>query len=136
MPNNTDFVAVQLPEYTDVFDYEKSVYKKSTYAVPEYDENGQEKWFVSDIKEYVFRISERGLPPIFRIKEDHGNRLFISHEARLALKEAKITGVRYISLQGYRYGEISSEIDVPFTLPSEQERIKKAKTAHVLGVLR
>jgi len=55
-----------------------------------------------------------GLPPIFSVSESPAT-LFISHEARLALKKAKITGVEYELLKGIRYGEISTEIDTPVT---------------------
>jgi hypothetical protein len=115
---NTDFVAVQLTEYADVFDYENSTYSRGRYAEPEYDEvTGEEKWFVSKIKKLVLKKPKEGYPPIFRIRE-YRVALYISNEARQALKKAKITGVEYLSLQGH----FSNDIDFPVKFPDWDTR--------------
>ena len=128
-PNN-DFVAVQLTEYLDVFDYENSVYEKYIY----FDEiTGEEKSY--PIEKMVLKKPKEGYPPIFRIKEK-GVLLYISDEARQALKKANITGVEYFSSDGYRYTdgynyeEFTSEIDVPLIMPDWDTREKewRAKT--------
>jgi hypothetical protein len=117
VPNNYDYVLVQLTEYTDVFDYEKSVYTKRKYTNPRFDKNGEEEWFVSNVEEFAFHTPKDGFPPIFRVEESSAT-LFVSDEARQALKEAKITGIEYQSLQGIAYGEIRTEIDVFVDFPS------------------
>jgi hypothetical protein len=85
-----DFVLVQMTEHLDIFDYEKSKYKKD-------DANSQKIVF---IYEYVFKIPHNGLPPIFKIRES--STIFISAEAREIMKKEKITGITYISLKGYK----------------------------------
>jgi hypothetical protein len=120
VPNN-DFVAVQLTTYLDVFDYETSVYTKGTYVPPEYDEvTGAEKWFPTKIQKLVLTKPKEGYPPIFRIDQDTS--LYISDEARQALKKARITGIEYVSINGYRHGEISSEIDIQLEMPDWDTR--------------
>jgi hypothetical protein len=120
-PNN-DFVAVQLTDYLDAFDYENSVYTKDTFVPPEFDKaTGDEKWFVGDIKHLVLKKPIEGYPPIFRIRENRVP-LYISNEARQVLKQAKITGVEYLSINGYKNNEISSEIDVPLIMPDWDTR--------------
>ena len=116
VPKNYDYVLVQLTEYTDVFDYEKSVYTKQPFKTPGYDRNGREEWFVSNVKEFAFRTPKDGFPPIFRIKESPVS-LFISGEARQALKEAKISGIEYESLSGLAYGETRTETDIIVDFP-------------------
>jgi hypothetical protein len=117
VPNNFDYVLVQLTEYTNVFDYENSIYEKETYAIPEYDENGQEKWFVGIVKEFAFHTPKDGFPPIFRVEESSVS-LFVSDEARQALKEAKITGIEYEAITGYGDGH---EVDVPIDYPNNMD---------------
>lgn len=102
-----NYVAIQLIEHLDIFDYEQSSYKIGEEEPDRFE----------DISKFVFKIPVNGLPPIFRIKE-RDLYLFISSEARSALKEAKITGTRYISLQGASQTR-PSEVDTKIILSAE-----------------
>ena len=84
---NTDYVAVQLLEQLDIFDREKSVYKPSVLNPDR----------VGRIRKLVLKVPEEGLPPIFRIK-DNRTYLYVSPEAKTALEEAGITGIRFVPL--------------------------------------
>lgn len=86
--NDTDYVAVQLLEYLEVFDYEKSVYKPSRYP------NSR---VVSRLKKMVLKEPESGFPPLFRIPEKPLE-LYVSPQAKLLLEEAGITGVRFVDI--------------------------------------
>jgi hypothetical protein len=101
-----DYVAVQLTEHADVFDWEKSRYTPHE-RLPNWPK---------DVKEYVFKIPPGGLPPLFRLK-NHCVRLFVSAEARAALKAAGVCGTEYLSLRGPQKGGIGYEIDVPIVIP-------------------
>jgi hypothetical protein len=103
---NWNYVAVQLTEFADVFDWEKSKY------TPHERMPGR----VEDVKEYVFKIPPGGLPPLFRIASDRVS-LFISAEARAALKAAGVCGTTYMSLRGLQKGGIGREKDVPVVIP-------------------
>lgn len=101
-----NYVAVHFTEELEVFDYEKSKYITR-------EQNGVVKG-IRKVDEYVFKMSPQGLPPLFRIRET--SRLFVSAEARAALKQAGIAGTRYISLRGYVNG-VGDFTDVPIKLP-------------------
>jgi hypothetical protein len=118
-----NYLVVQITEYLDIFDYEKSTYQKNP--------NG---WI--DISKYVFKTSaEDCLPPIFKIKEERLS-LFVSAEARSVLRKNRINGTRFISLQGFGKIDGGNYIDVPIILPKEiyddyssQEQQKLAEVA-------
>ncbi len=80
---NHDYVAVQLLELLDVFDYENSIY---------------ERHFVSggptNITKMVLQEPKDGFPPLFRITARR-NRLYVSAEGKTALEAANIRGVRF-----------------------------------------
>jgi hypothetical protein len=101
---HNDFVLIEMHEHIDILDYENSVI--------EYDEDEPKE--IRNINKYVFKIPEDGLPPLFKVKPK-GFELFISTEARLALKKAGICGTRYIPLDGNQNKEV--DIDVPIILP-------------------
>ncbi len=105
---SSNYAAVQLTTYLDIFDYEKSKYNVD-------EDNRQE---VTSVDEYVFKVPPEGLPPLFKIPERLTS-IFISSEARRTLKEAKITGTRYISLKGYEGEEERDWVDTPIVLPAE-----------------
>ena len=84
---NTDYVAVQLLEQLDIFDREKSTYKPSVV-------NPDKVGFVNKL---VLKVPPQGLPPIFRIK-DNRTYLYVSPEAKIALEEAGITGIRFVDI--------------------------------------
>ncbi len=101
----TDYLALHLTEHLNIFDFEKSEYTKE-----------KDDGYVDRVDEYVFKIPEQGLSPIFKIPEMR-TRTFVSMEARKALKEAGIKGLRYIPLDGAVNREIN--IDVPVVLSKE-----------------
>ena len=84
---NTEYVAVQLLEQLDIFDKEKS----------DYDADDDDPDEIEYINKLVLRVPESGLPPIFRIKEN-SIYLYVSPEAKTALEEAGITGVRFVDI--------------------------------------
>ena len=84
---NTDYVAVQLLEQLDIFDREKSVYRPSSIST-----HG-----VGRIRRLVLKVPTQGLPPIFRIIEN-STYLYVSPEAKAALEEAEITGIRFVDI--------------------------------------
>jgi hypothetical protein len=102
---NWNYVAVQLTEHADVFDWEKAVYQ----ADPDMPERP------GSVSQYAFRVPPGGLPPLFRIK-NHSVRLFVSAEARAALKAAGVCGTQYISLRGYHIQD-EPDVDVPIVVP-------------------
>jgi hypothetical protein len=81
------FVAVQLLEHSDVFDWVNSVY--------ELDEDFPGE--IGEIEKLVLREPVEGLPPIFRIKGDE-TLLYVSAKARAALEQAEIKGVKFLEL--------------------------------------
>ena len=84
---NTDYVAVQLLEQLDIFDRENSIYEPGIFNPND----------VGDIDKLVLKVPESGLPPIFRIT-DSCNYLYVSPEAKAALEEAEITGIRFVDI--------------------------------------
>ena len=84
---NTDYVAVQLLEQLDIFDRKKSIYEPSFINPND----------VGDIDKLVLKVPPQGLPPIFRIK-DNRTYLYVSPEAKAALEEAGITGIRFVDI--------------------------------------
>ena len=84
---NNDYVALQLLEQLDILDREKSIYK-----VRSSNPNA-----VGRIKKLVLKVPPQGLPPIFRIT-DNRTYLYVSPEAKTALEEAEITGIRFVDI--------------------------------------
>jgi hypothetical protein len=83
--HDNEFVAVQLLEQLDIFDWENSVYRMHSIFPDEIDR----------IRKLVLKIPENGLPPIFRLKVDSVP-LYVSPEGRAALETANIKGIRFI----------------------------------------
>jgi hypothetical protein len=102
---NRNFAAIQLTGHLDIFDFERSKYRH----------NANFPAYIGTVEEFVFKLPEKGLPPLFHVKGEPV-KLFVSHKARLALKDAGITGVEYISLKGVR-GESGRAVDVPTPIP-------------------
>jgi hypothetical protein len=94
-----NYIAVHITGTIDVVDYEKSSYTQD------------EKLKRIRIYTYVFKNPTNGLPPIFRTPENLFP-VFVSAEAREALKRNKIKGIRYVSAKD---GE--EWIDTPIDLP-------------------
>lgn len=93
--NRHEYVAVQVLEESDFFDYEKSDYTPSRYP---------DSRIISHVREMVLREPKDGFPPLFRIPERPGV-LYVSPQARAALEEANITGIHFIdlTLDNYRW---------------------------------
>lgn len=84
---NTDYVAVQLLEQFNIFDREKSVYR--SWA--------SDPGSIASIRKLVLEVPEEGLPSIFRITDDPIS-LYVSPEAKAALEEAEVTGIRFVDI--------------------------------------
>jgi len=76
-----NFYALQILEYTEVFDYANSQYEMSL-AFPE---------DVGVIYRLVLKDTEESLPPIFRLKEC-SRHLFVTEKTKLAIQKAEIKG--------------------------------------------
>lgn len=85
--SKSDYVAVQLTSYADVFDVERSTFSWH----PMFPEHA------GIVEEYVFKVPPEGLPPLFRVAIFFVD-LFVSAEARAALDAAGIRGPVYKSL--------------------------------------
>jgi hypothetical protein len=83
--HDNEFVAVQLLEHLDIFDWENSVYEMHSIFPDEVDR----------IRKLALKVPEEGLPPIFRLKISPVQ-LYISPEGRAALEAANIKGVRFV----------------------------------------
>jgi hypothetical protein len=81
------FVAVQLLEHLDVFDWVNSVYELDEHFPGE----------LGDIEKLVLREPSEGFPPIFRVKKKE-TLLYVSAKARAALEQAEIKGVAFKNL--------------------------------------
>ncbi|MEW5675622.1 hypothetical protein ABGT15_04860 [Flavobacterium enshiense] len=81
---NNDYIALQLLEYIDAFNKEKSVFEEH-YLYPEK---------VGSIRELVLKEPLNGFPPIFKIEED-STLLFITEEAKSALESAGVKGCEF-----------------------------------------
>jgi hypothetical protein len=100
--NFNDFVAIQLLKESDYFDFERS----------EYDPSPITPFRVGSVDKYVLREPLEGFPPLFRLMITPST-LFISAEARAALREAGIRGTAY-----YPLDSLQSEVDIPVQLPT------------------
>lgn len=81
VPINTNYGAIQLKEFSNVFDYQSSIYK-ADLVFPE--EIGQ-------IEKLVLKNPNFGFLPLFKIKEAPQH-LFVSDEAKIELERKKIQG--------------------------------------------
>jgi hypothetical protein len=86
--HDDEFVAVQLLEQLDIFDWENSVYKMKRL----HDEAPE---IIQSIRNLALHVPEEGLPPIFRLKV-FPNHLYVSPEGRAALETANIKGIRFV----------------------------------------
>jgi hypothetical protein len=83
--HENEFVAVQLLEQLDIFDWKNSVYEMDEMFTDE----------IVEICKLVLKVPEEGLPPIFRLKV-YPVTLYVSPEGRTALEAANIRGVRFV----------------------------------------
>lgn len=98
--NFDDFLAVQLLEESDYFDAERSEFEPSPIA----------PFQVSSVETYALNQPPNGFPPLFRLLVT-SSQLFISAEAREALREAGIRGTAYYPFDGF-----NNEVDMPVTI--------------------
>ncbi len=81
-----DYIAVQLTEYADIFDFERSEYEKGTRINPDR---------IRVVHKLAVRVPLNGLPHIFRIKEERLN-LYIRPEVKSAFEKAGLKGINYM----------------------------------------
>ena len=89
---NNDFIALQLLEHLDAFDWDRSSYNRC------FDDEDT----LMELDKLVLKQTQNGFPPIFRVKTIP-NRLFVSAEARTALENADIRGLEFISLGDFEF---------------------------------
>jgi hypothetical protein len=82
---NHNYVAIHLTKYLDAFDFENSVYERSTIN-PD---------VVKNIRWISLRETDTGFPPLFAV-EPASTKLFVSAEARTALEAADIQGIEFL----------------------------------------
>jgi hypothetical protein len=97
----SDLFIFQTLEHLDIFDWEKSNYEQDEYE--------KEQNIPGYIRGFVLKTPEGGFPPLFRLPFKT-SKLFVSREAREALKKEKAKGISFTSLL-IPMG--NSEIDVP-----------------------
>jgi hypothetical protein len=86
---NHDFVVLQLLEYLDALDMEKSDYTKTPYE-------SNPKAERINIRKMVLKEPIGGFPPVFRVKENEIP-LYVSAAAKEALEKAGIKGLDFSS---------------------------------------
>lgn len=101
------YFVIQIFERLDIFDFVRSKFQRD----PDYPD------LIGNVDEYVLRIPVGGLPPVFHIKGDPV-KTFVSHSARVALKNAGVKGVQYIQLSGIKGGQ-GMFVDVPVPDPGD-----------------
>jgi hypothetical protein len=90
---NYEFVAVQLLEHQNVFDWEKSIYEPHSEKLNRFKFGSLEKLVLKD--------PPGGLPPLFRIATTPlQTDLYVSAEGRTALEAIGIRGVNFVPLRG------------------------------------
>jgi hypothetical protein len=96
---NEDYVSLQLLEHVNGIDYEQSEFR------PRLDPN-----LPSYITNLVLKEPVGGFPPIFRLKSEGGEEvyLFVSPTAKEALEEAGIKGLEFTEYKGTRAQEASA----------------------------
>jgi hypothetical protein len=100
--NFDDFVAVQLSEHSNYFNFERSEYRR----------NERRPEWIDGIDVYVLNEPPKGFPPLFKLAV-RPTQIFISAKARESLKEAGICGTAYYPLDSFQ-----SEVDIPVPIPT------------------
>jgi hypothetical protein len=115
-----DLYIFQTMEFLDIFDWQKSSYEQDDYDielnVPTY------------IRQFVLKEPDGGFPPLFRLLPLQSMEIFISKEAREALK---VSGTKGLSFASLLFPMRDSEVDVPIneirTTESSREAEKHQK---------
>jgi hypothetical protein len=94
---NHDFIALQLLEQLDIFDFKNSVYQRSS----------RNPALLTRLDKLVFSEPNNGFPPLFRVQA-LPRRLFISAPAKTALEAAGIRGIQYIPLEDFQFIDADS----------------------------
>jgi hypothetical protein len=97
-----DLFIFQALEFIDVFDWKKSDYRQGDLD--------KELGTPGRIRQFILNTPDGGFPPLFRLPPLQAINLFISREARKALKEAGVKGPDFTPLLRPRG---NSETDVP-----------------------
>jgi hypothetical protein len=97
-----DLFIFQTFEFLDVFDWEKSKYRQTDL--------NKEVGSPGRVSEYVFQEPPGGFPPLFRLPYQPAH-LFISHDARQALKLNNTKGFSFSKLNDLW----NSEVDIPIS---------------------
>jgi hypothetical protein len=119
-----DLFIFQTLEFLDIFDWEKSEYEQ--------DEYDKEDNIPGYIRQFALKTPDGGFPPLFRLPFKSSN-LFISKEAREALKEAGITGNGFKSL--LRPMD-NPEVDVPIQeIPEPQLDLELEKRQNMVDTV-
>jgi hypothetical protein len=82
-----DYVAIQLLEALDIFDWENSIYQRDPES-PNFLSD-------DDIEKIILKKPESGFPPLFTVVGPFMRVLYLSAEARQALDAAGIKGINY-----------------------------------------
>jgi hypothetical protein len=90
------FAAVQLTEYIDVVDWDRSTFERSRIDLE-----------LCYFEKLVLRNPDGGLPPLFRLSANEGM-LLVSSAARQALEAINIRGVEFDPLPGAHRGRAAS----------------------------
>ena len=88
VPHNPNYSAIRLANYSDVFDYEKSVYSEGELFEGEIDY----------VDRLVLKAPIDGFPPIFRIKEDLIF-LLVNGAVKTAIEKAGLSGFSFEAIE-------------------------------------
>ncbi|RZT95596.1 hypothetical protein EV201_0219 [Ancylomarina subtilis] len=86
VPINNDFVAIQLMEYTDVFDYDKSEYEED-FILP-----------VGHIYKLILKMPKDGFPSVFKLQEC-SSQVFVSEQMYGRMKKENIKGIEFEEIE-------------------------------------
>lgn len=88
VPHNSNYSAIRLADYIDVFDYDRSEYDKSELFEGELDY----------IDQLILKAPADGFPPIFRIKEDL-TLLLVNGALKAAIEKAGLSGFTFEAVE-------------------------------------
>jgi hypothetical protein len=106
-----DFIALQLLEHRDLFDWEQSVYQR----------NSLNPNLLNSLDKLILQSPETGYPPIFRVTS-LPRRLFVSAQARTLLEAAGLQGMKFVPLEEFQWAngdviQLGCTLDFRPTMP-------------------